>query len=113
MAMIKCPECGKEISDRAEACPHCGCPIDESPLETSEYAKLMVISLIAIFMAVAGFSIMVLTTNVIIPTILFIIAILINRESEAVSTGFLKFISLLAFIVNSLGIAISVFSLLL
>lgn len=27
MALIKCTECGKEISDKAEACPHCGCPI--------------------------------------------------------------------------------------
>lgn len=26
MALIKCPECGKEISDKAEACIHCGCP---------------------------------------------------------------------------------------
>ncbi len=24
MAMIKCRECGKEISSRAENCPHCG-----------------------------------------------------------------------------------------
>lgn len=23
MALIKCPECGKEISDRAKACPEC------------------------------------------------------------------------------------------
>lgn len=29
MAMIKCPECGKEMSDRAPACPNCGCPIDD------------------------------------------------------------------------------------
>ncbi len=27
MALIKCPECGKEISDKAASCPHCGCPI--------------------------------------------------------------------------------------
>lgn len=27
MALIKCPECGKEISDKAESCPHCGYPI--------------------------------------------------------------------------------------
>ncbi|MBO4327126.1 MAG: zinc ribbon domain-containing protein [Clostridia bacterium] len=27
MALIKCPECGKEISDRAKACINCGCPI--------------------------------------------------------------------------------------
>ena len=27
MAMIKCPECGKEISNMASACPNCGRPI--------------------------------------------------------------------------------------
>ena len=24
MALIKCPECGKKMSDKAESCPHCG-----------------------------------------------------------------------------------------
>ena len=28
MALIKCPECGKEISDKAAACIHCGCPLE-------------------------------------------------------------------------------------
>jgi len=27
MALISCPECGKEISDKAQACPNCGTPI--------------------------------------------------------------------------------------
>lgn len=27
MSMIICKECGKEISDKANACPHCGCPV--------------------------------------------------------------------------------------
>ena len=27
MALINCPECGKEISDKAEKCIHCGYPI--------------------------------------------------------------------------------------
>ena len=27
MAMIKCPECGKEISNLANSCPNCGVPI--------------------------------------------------------------------------------------
>ena len=27
MAMISCSECGKEISDQAKACVHCGCPL--------------------------------------------------------------------------------------
>lgn len=26
MALIKCPECGSSISDKAEKCPHCGLP---------------------------------------------------------------------------------------
>lgn len=29
MALIKCPECGKEISNRAKSCPNCGCPIEQ------------------------------------------------------------------------------------
>ena len=28
MALIKCPECGKQVSDKAPACPGCGSPID-------------------------------------------------------------------------------------
>ena len=28
MALITCPECGKEISDQASACINCGCPMD-------------------------------------------------------------------------------------
>ena len=27
MALIDCPECGKQISDKAVSCPHCGNPI--------------------------------------------------------------------------------------
>lgn len=26
MALIRCPECGNSISDRAEKCPYCGLP---------------------------------------------------------------------------------------
>lgn len=28
MALIKCPECGKNISDKATICPNCGCPME-------------------------------------------------------------------------------------
>lgn len=27
IALIKCPECGREISDKANSCPNCGCPL--------------------------------------------------------------------------------------
>lgn len=28
MALIRCPECGKEISDKSPACIHCGFPLE-------------------------------------------------------------------------------------
>lgn len=40
MALIKCPECGREISDRAGSCLGCGCPIekiDHSPKVISTF----------------------------------------------------------------------------
>jgi len=30
MALVKCPECGKDVSSKAAACPHCGHPINGS-----------------------------------------------------------------------------------
>ncbi len=36
MAMIKCPECGREISDLAEKCPNCGFPIGFSSTTSSD-----------------------------------------------------------------------------
>ena len=36
MALIKCPECGKEVSDKAKMCPHCGFEVADalSPAKT-------------------------------------------------------------------------------
>lgn len=31
MALTTCPECGKRISDKAECCPNCGCPVRAVP----------------------------------------------------------------------------------
>ncbi len=30
MALISCSECGNEVSDKAAACPKCGCPVSVS-----------------------------------------------------------------------------------
>ena len=32
MALIKCPECGKEISDKSDKCIHCGFPLRSTPI---------------------------------------------------------------------------------
>lgn len=31
MALIKCPDCRKQISSQAASCPQCGCPISSRP----------------------------------------------------------------------------------
>ncbi|HEY3321313.1 MAG TPA: zinc-ribbon domain-containing protein [Planctomycetota bacterium] len=35
MALIKCPECGHDVSTNAAACPQCGSPISETPKRVS------------------------------------------------------------------------------
>lgn len=40
MALIKCSECGKEISDKAMECIHCGCPIERKQEDIKDYKKL-------------------------------------------------------------------------
>ena len=36
MALIKCAECGKEISDSAERCPNCGCTTKAGKVRAEE-----------------------------------------------------------------------------
>lgn len=40
MALIKCPECGKEISDRATSCPNCGYPINQKTTTDQDYVQM-------------------------------------------------------------------------
>ena len=46
MALIKCPDCGNSISDRAEKCPHCGLPAkffhsqESESIDTLDYSHL-------------------------------------------------------------------------
>ena len=39
MAIIKCPECGKDISDMAKTCPTCGYPIGENPKSENGFSN--------------------------------------------------------------------------
>ena len=49
MALIKCSECGKEISDKAKTCPNCGCPVNKNQSKArakkNNYFKLYINSL--------------------------------------------------------------------
>lgn len=41
--LIKCPECGKEISDKSKQCIHCGYPLEElnEEINTSRFFKIV------------------------------------------------------------------------
>ncbi len=49
MALIKCKECGKEISNKADACPHCGFKQPKAPGFAS-FLRIMFLVVIAIVM---------------------------------------------------------------
>lgn len=64
MSMIKCPECGKEISDMANACPNCGYPIMSSNFQATntqevkpyvpEEPKMSILGIVALVFSVLG-----------------------------------------------------------
>lgn len=41
MALINCPECGKEISDKARWCVHCGYPMEPERDAMDDTLKLL------------------------------------------------------------------------
>lgn len=59
MALINCPECGKEMSDSAAACPNCGCPNPNNKTTN----KIIIPVLIAIIVVLVIAIIVVLLPN--------------------------------------------------
>ena len=55
MALIKCPECGKEISSQARSCPHCGNPMFQVTKKESSPLKII----LTIFGILAGLGLVV------------------------------------------------------
>ena len=49
MAIIQCPECGKEVSNMAKNCPNCGCPIKTEPTNNIVRIRMSMIKGTVIF----------------------------------------------------------------
>ncbi|GJM58297.1 zinc ribbon domain-containing protein [uncultured Dubosiella sp.] len=66
MALIKCPECHQEVSDKAKTCPHCGNPMkkvslpDLSNLKKKPSKNFIIVGLViaAVIVAVFGFTLL-------------------------------------------------------
>jgi len=55
MALVKCSECGKEVSDKAVACPFCGNPVGGTPvtieLTSKKWKKWVIVAFVLWFIA--------------------------------------------------------------
>ena len=54
MALTKCSECGKDISDTSEKCIHCGCPIERKRIRINKKFIIAVISFVVLLFVVVG-----------------------------------------------------------
>lgn len=54
MALTNCKECGKEVSKKAETCPHCGAPLKKQP--TQYGCGTLIILGIVVFILIGVFS---------------------------------------------------------
>lgn len=83
MALIKCSECGKDVSDRAKICPNCGCPVEKFPDEKRfPLLTLAALSLLMLFAVSMMFLRLGWITNSVLLTATFVVSILALRSGE-------------------------------
>lgn len=54
MALINCPECGKEVSDNAEVCVNCGFPIVKNENQKKKNNKQSIYGIIGFVVSLVG-----------------------------------------------------------
>lgn len=104
MSLMICPECGKEVSDRAESCPNCGYPISQKKqitLEQTEKTNNCKIGLIGFIISFLGF-ILSIGGFIIVGLISIAMGIISLAKKENK-----KWLAISAIIVSVLGFALS------
>lgn len=56
MALKNCPECEKEVSSEAAACPHCGHPLKKQKKALVSRPAGLVLQLVAVVLFIVAFS---------------------------------------------------------
>lgn len=51
MALIKCSECGSDVSEKASVCPKCGCPLEITKQSISD-TKKKVVTIVSVIIAI-------------------------------------------------------------
>lgn len=52
MALVKCKECGHEVSKKAETCPNCGAPVKQKPTQYGCGTLILLAFIVFIFIGV-------------------------------------------------------------
>lgn len=78
MALIKCHECGKEISDKAGICPNCGCPVNIKAELSNENNEREVLNRKTLYIGLG---------IIIVIVMFFIIFKLLNQNSKEYCEG--------------------------
>ncbi len=55
MALIKCPECGKEVSEKAEKCVNCGNPLKKRKIKEGKKIKKIWVIVVSVVLALLLF----------------------------------------------------------
>lgn len=104
MALIFCPDCGKEVSDSAITCPHCAFPLNRIKSNATYHAiqsnQLVVAGYIVVFLSLLILPIIFMITGIVIGVI--------NITKGSSGHGILQII--LALIFGILGTFISILS---
>ena len=90
MALINCKECGKEVSDKATACPNCGAPIDnyisatkDVKSSTSSEPPKTYMGLVSLVLGIAGLMMPYFAIVFIVPAT-FITAVIAITKKQAI-----------------------------
>lgn len=106
MALIKCPECGREVSDQAKACPSCGYPFDKLQNKNGFPAYTIIAFLLLVFFGVSMifFHIgWVMNSILLIATFIFSIVALMSKKKLCILSAIPLIISGIAIAMLLLG----------
>ncbi len=100
MAMIYCKECGKEISDKADKCPHCGCPmqtsntVSQANTSKSKEGKVSGLSITALIFSILGCT--------------FFVGVILAIIDLCIKDGRKKTCSIIALVISGLWLVVGI-----
>jgi hypothetical protein len=110
MALIKCPECGKQISDKAATCPNCGIDVQKAFMPSPQhlYQPNSVVPETFIKTRRAPFGIVALILSIVsyILLLIMVMGISTGRSELSLIIVFVLYASILGLVFSIIGLTI-------